>query len=174
MAIAKIGNFDTAEDLLPGAPAPDPEITVEEQATIHDFKELVEPTGVAPDPPRCVLAKLKQRDLMWRWLSEPSCKKLGMRMYETYSATQKDRDAINSGKDAAAGVKVDVENRVRWLDDAFLAVIPRRYFVQRQAIKRQRIKDLTKLSRDARALREAALRAGAKITDFSVEDDDVR
>ena len=164
-----IGRFVDAE-VLPGEPAPDTVVTEEERATVHDFNELVEPLGVAPDPPRCVLIKLKQRDLVWRWLSEPSCKKLGMRMYETYSATAKDRDAINSGRDAPAGVRVDAENKLKWLDDAFLAVIPRRYFLQRQAIKRQRIIDLTKKSRDPRPLKEAAARVGIK-ADFSSEDD---
>jgi hypothetical protein len=179
MGAPKIGSFDTADiavdALTPGAAAPDMEPTAEERSTIHDFNELFEPLGVAPEPPRCILAKLKSRDLVWRWLSEPSVNKIGKRMYEVYSPNAKERELINSGKDAPSGVKVDTENKVRWLDDAFLGVIPRRYYLQRQAMKRQRIIDLTKRSRDAGALKEAAGRAGAKVTDFTVEDDlDVR
>ena len=173
MATPNIGNFDPKE-LIPGGPAPDPEITPEEQSTVHDFRELTEPTGVAPNPPRCILAKFKSRDLVWRWFSEPSCKKLGLRMYETFSPDAKDREKINSGRDAPPGVRVDAENKLRWLDDAFLGVIPRRYYLQRQAIKRQRVKDLTRQSRSMDGLKEAANRAGARITDFSVEDEDVR
>ena len=143
--------------------APDPE-----PATVHDFVELVEPMGCAPEPPRCIMKDLKARDLVWRWLSEPSAKRLGMRMYETYSPSVKQRELINSGKDAPPGVRVNVENVVKWLDDAFLATIPRRYFVQRQAMKQERNAQQTKLSRDRSALQEAARRLGATV-DLSIK-----
>ncbi|MDR7528642.1 MAG: hypothetical protein QN130_12275 [Armatimonadota bacterium] len=101
--------------------------------------------------------------MVWRWLSEPAVRRLGMRMYETYSPTAEERELINSGRDAPPGVRVDEQNRVRWLDDAFLGVIPRRYFVVRQAQKAQRIKDVTARSRDFSALREAAARLGGRV-----------
>ena len=173
MAHPKIGRSwvspPSPEEAVPGGPAPDPVLVDDsERGTVYDFRELVEPLGVPPQPPTCVLKHLKSNDLVWRWLSEPSCKRLGMRMYETYSPTPDERKLISSGKDAPPGVRVDAENRVRWLDDCFLGVIPRRYFLQRQAMKRQRVKDLTARSRNPGALVEAATRAGAKVMDFDV------
>lgn len=156
------------ETLEPASPAPDKSPTPE-PATVHDFVELVEPVGVGPNPPKCILKKLKSRDLVWRWLSEPAMKRLGMRMYELWSVDDKDRALINSGRDAAPGVRVSAENTVRWLDDAFLGVIPRRYFLQRQAMKQARVLDQTKRSKELGGLKEAAGRAGARITDFEIK-----
>lgn len=147
------------EDSRPGGPAPD---ISDDGVKVEDFRELSTMNATVPDPPRCVLEHLKSRDLVWRWLSEPACKRLGMRMYETYSPDDRIRKLINSGKDAPAGVRVDAENRVRWMDDCFLGVIPRRYYLHRAELKRQRVKDLTKRSQDHAALREVAQRVGAK------------
>lgn len=164
MGNPKIGRrAPTALTVTPGDPAPDESPLVEE-ATVHDFRQLVKPVGSAPTPPRCILKKLKSRDLVWRWLSEPHVKRLGKRMYETYSADATERALINSGKDAPPGVRVDADNRVRWLDDAYLGTIPRRYFLQRQAMRAELNTLQTKASRNFEGFKEAARRVGAEVT----------
>lgn len=141
----------------PGDPVP-------ESPVVTDLRELVVPTGRPPDPPACVAKRLKERDLMWRWLSEPAVRRLGMRMYVAYSPTSEEREMINSGRDTPPGVHVDEQNRVKWMDDAFLGVIPRRLYLARQAQKSQRIADLTAASRDYSGLREAAARIGGRVS----------
>jgi len=168
MGNPKIGSFATKrstplptplpEDTRPGGPAPDPVIDKEDIGTVHDFVDLTEPLGVAPNPPRCLAKKFEQRDLVWRWLSEPQVDRLGLRMYTVYSPDAKERELINSGKDAPPGVRVDAENRVRWLDDAFLGVLNRRYFQERYDQKRKRVRDLTEASRNLSALKDKAAR----------------
>jgi hypothetical protein len=172
MATPRIG-----AGILPGTPEVKPGDETPTDAAVHetvesfgfDVKELLEPQGVAPDPPKCVLERLRREDKVWRWLSEPMCRRYTMRMYETFSPNARERELINSGKDTKPGVRVDAENRIKWLDDTFLGVIPRRLYLQRQALKRARIDDQTKKSRNQDAITEAARQAGAKITDFSVK-----
>lgn len=169
MAHPKIG-----ADLLPDTPTvkpgdevPDNISEVLEPYEI-DVKELMAPQGVAPTPPRCILERFRKNDLVWRWLSEPMCKRYTMRMYETVSPTSKERALINSGRDSAPGVRVDAENKIKWLDDTFLAAIPRRLYLQRQALKKQRRDDQTAKSRNTQAITEAARMAGAQVKDISV------
>lgn len=162
--------------ILPGTPEVKPgdetptDAAVHETAEIYGFdvRELLEPQGVAPQPPKCILEDLRKRDLVWRWLSEPMCRRYTMRMYETYSPNARQRELINSGKDSAPGVRVDPENRIKWLDDTFLAVIPRRLYLQRQALKKQRRDTQTEKSRNTMAVTEAARMAGAKVQEVKV------
>lgn len=170
-----MGNPRIGAGLLPGTPAvkPGDEVPDSMPDTTEmygfDVKHLMEPQGVAPDPPKCILERLRKEDKVWRWLSEPMCRRHTMRMYEAVSPNARERQLIDSGKDAPPGVRVDEQNRIKWLDDTFLGAIPRRLFLARQAIKGQRIVDLTKKSRNTEAIKEAARMAGAKITDFGVQ-----
>ena len=129
---------------------------------------VLENLADAPLAPRCIREKLARDNKVYRWVSRPTVKFMGMRQYTTYSADAEDRKTINDG-DAPAGVYVDAENKVCWRDDAWLAWIPRK-----QHDERVRAKDFLKNAQTDRAfntqkeaLGEMARRVGAKL-DLSV------
>jgi hypothetical protein len=122
-----------------------------------------------PDPPKCVMEWCRSRDLVWRWLSYPSVKHLGMRGYMAYSATADIRKKMKHG-DCPPTQDIDVSNKLVWREDAFLGVIPRRLHEARARSKAQRTIDQTKLAKgQADNLREVARRAGGKIVEYNVE-----
>lgn len=122
-----------------------------------------------PDPPKCVMEWCKARDLVWRWMSYPAAKHLGMRGYVALSVNKDMRRKMRSG-DCPATIDIDVTNKLVWREDAFLGVIPRRLFEAKQKAKRQKTIDQTKLAKgQADNLKEIASRAGGKIVEYSVE-----
>jgi hypothetical protein len=121
--------------------------------------------------PRCIKAYCEARDLVWRWLSYPNVKARGMRNYVALSVTPELRKRIKMG-DCPATVDIDVSNKLTWREDAFLGVMPRRLHEKIQDSKKQRVVEQTKLARGGHGglMREAAARAGAKISDYRVEE----
>lgn len=119
------------------------------------------PFGDVPAPPASILRKLATQDRVWRWLSTPQVKKNGMRNYETYSPDPEDRDAIDRGR-CAAGLAISTDNRVTWREDAWLATIPRKRWLERQAERRRRTDQQSRLAKSPEPLAAVADRLGAK------------
>lgn len=116
-----------------------------------------------PDPPKCIMDDLKSRDLKWRWMSKPFVKTHGLRQYTTYSPSAEQRKKIKNG-DAPPAVDVDVENKVTWREDSFLATIPRRQFMIRRILAKQRVQNQNDLAKsNILALKEKARSAGVKL-----------
>lgn len=69
-----------------------------------------------------------------------------------------------NGGDCAPGVYHKEDNTIRWLDDAFLGVTPRRLLEHRQRIVRENTIDQTKkAARPSEALQEMVERVGGKL-----------
>lgn len=116
-----------------------------------------------PAPPRCIQEHCQRADWVWRWMSPSAIKYFGMRGYVAYSPDKDVRQKIKDG-DCPASIYVDVENKVRWREDSFLAVTPRRLYEARQAAKRQRTDNQTRVAREAApGLRELSNRAGVSV-----------
>ena len=134
--------------------------------------EFMDVNQKIPDPPKVVMDWCKKYDLVWRWLSYPAVKHLGMRGYVALSVTKEMRKKMRSG-DCPATVDIDVSNKLVWREDAFLGVTPRKLFEARRRSKQQMTIDQTKLAKgQADSLRDMARRAGGKIVEYSVEQTD--
>ena len=138
-----------------------------------DEYEFQDPTLVAvPDPPRCIQERLRRENKVWRWLSIPQTRKMGLRGYVVVSPDAKERHRIDTGRDTPVGVSVDEQNRIVWREDGFLAAIPQRLYDQRQRSKRMRTDAQTGLAKSREAFDEGIRRAGgqpAKDHPFTVE-----
>jgi hypothetical protein len=162
------------DQLKPGDPAPEVEAyTVADTQTVMsgDLTDLtfLNPMTRPPDPPACIMERLKKEDKVWRWMGKAMVRKLGMRMYETISPTAKERELIDRGQGTEGGIRVGEDNVIYWWEDAFLAAIPRKYYLMRRAAKQRLTEEQSKKARDTAALREAAARAGTKIEYRTVE-----
>ena len=150
MAVPRIGR-DTFKDL----PLP---TVAESEASVYGMDlsdlELDEPLGRAPDPPKCIQERLRREEKVWRWVSKPTVKYMGMRQYLTVSPTSEERDKIKNG-DCPGGVDVDVENKITWREDAWLAAIQRRLHERRVMQKFIRTNDQTKVALSTEQLKEA-------------------
>ena len=162
-------------------PAPEPVVAPPPPVTVHDTilsmdlteYDLEGPTvhEAVPPPPKCIQRRLELGDRVWRWLSKPHVAKKGMRQYTAYSPTSEDRLAMERG-DCPAGVHVSVDNRLCWGEDAFLGILPRRFYEQRQAELAKLNKRTIVDSRRTDALDELAARGGFKAPKIEVSDDD--
>lgn len=156
-------------------PAPEPSPTTAHE-TVMGFEiteyDIEGPTAHerVPDPPKIIQRKLKGRDLVWRWMSTPQTRRHGMRQYTAYSLDQEDRIAIQKG-DCPGGVHINVDNRLCWGEDAFLATVPRRFYEARQRELAKINERAIQASRNREALTEAALRMGFKRPFVKVEED---
>jgi hypothetical protein len=152
----------------PGEPVPD-EAHAEIMGMDLQELELLNPTLTrAPEPPKCVMKRLRRSDHVWRWLSTPHVKFAGMRNYQTVSPTEEEKRKIDDG-DAQAGVFVSPDNRICWREDSWLAAIPRRLYELRQAQRRMRTTEQTKRSLSPDALTETISRMGGKVSEYAVD-----
>jgi hypothetical protein len=122
-----------------------------------DVEELWNRDGI-PSPPKSILAKFKSGDKEWRWLSKPYIDRGGgWRGYEAYSPDAADRALIERGR-CAPGIRISVDNLIRWNEDAFLGVIPGRLARERRRRTRDRTIDQTKTSRNPERFKEEVAR----------------
>jgi hypothetical protein len=135
---------------------------------MHDLS-VENPFDDVPNPPKSLMARLSKRDLVWRWLSVPMVRKRGTRGWTVYSPDGEDRQAMAKG-DCPPGVRVDVENKLCWREDAFLGVMPRQLHDLKQAEIQKRTRAQSERTRDHGALDDAAKRARGKITTYSVQE----
>lgn len=125
--------------------------------------------GGVPDPPKIVLEHLRQRDLVWRWLSTVQVKYHGLRDYVQYSLSGAERDWI--ALHAAFGWRVGVDNGLWWHEGNFLGAAPRARVEARRRMVRRRTDEQTKTSHQPLpAYQEAVARAGGKIQYYTVEE----
>ena len=125
--------------------------------------------GAVPTPPQVVLDEIRRRDQVWRWLSTVQVKYHGMRDYEQYSLSEKERAWIQSHP--AFGWRVGVDNALWWHEGNFLGVAPRQRVDARQRVTRRRTDEQTKAShRPTQAYQDSVARAGGKIAYHTVEE----
>jgi hypothetical protein len=122
-----------------------------------------------PNPPKALMKRLTEKELVWRWLSVPQVRKRGTRGWTVYSPDTEDRTAMAKG-DCPAGVRVDVENKLCWREDAFLGVMPRRLHELYQGEIAKRTAAQSARVRDRQGLDELAARAKGKITNYTVQE----
>jgi hypothetical protein len=136
-----------------------------ESSGIWDMHDLsVEtPFEDVPNPPKALCDRLRSRDLVWRWLSVPMVRKRGTRGWTVYSPDAEDRQAMARG-DCPPGIRIDVENKLCWREDAFLGVMPRRLQERYQLELKKRTDAQSTNARDQRQLQDLAERAGAKVS----------
>ncbi len=135
---------------------------VEPGSRVYEMHDLERRANASmPNPPKCIQARLKRGDMVWRWHADKMAQRLGMRGYETVSPTAEERNAIDRG-DCAPGVRVHADNRIMYLDDAFLVAIPRKQYLHRMALKRERVIEQTNISRNSAGLAAQAARYGGK------------
>ncbi len=173
MGEPKIGRRDVVEPIEPEAPLPATAAEAEMSAEVlygYAMTHYAEPTPGSPSPPLCVQEHLKRLDHKWRWLSLPGVKRHGMRGFVTYSPAGEITKKIRAG-DCPPGVYIDAENKLCWLDDAWLASQPRKLFDYRAAMVRKRIQEQTELSKNADQLKELARRAGGKLSQFDIQEE---
>jgi len=159
----------SAEELGPGD-----QMSAEEHASLYgmDVDELamLDPflTNV-PTPPKCIVKRLEQEDMVYRWLSPAQVKYSGMRGYITVSPTPGERKRIDEGRDTPPGVSIDEQNRIRWREDSWLGKMPRKLAMIRKRQHALRTIDQTKRALDTESLREGMARMGAKVTHAEIE-----
>ena len=125
--------------------------------------------GGVPEPPKIVLEHLRQRDLVWRWLSTEQVKYHGMRDYAGYALSATERAWIQSH--VALGWRLGVDNLLWWHEGSFLGAAPRARVEARQRMTRRRTNEQTKASHQPlAAYQEAVKRAGGKIMYHTVEE----
>ena len=164
----KIGRaVGTPAELTPALPGSEPDSVVYGMEV--EDRELLAPLGQVPPPPACILQRFPPGEYVWRWLSVSGVRAHGSRNYVTVSPTARERDLIDSGRDQPPGVHVDAENKVKWREDAWLAVIPRRLYERRVKEKRARTAAQTALSKDRSPLAEAMARHGGTLREYSVD-----
>ena len=142
-----------------------------ESAGIWDMHDLdVEnPFEEIPNPPKSLMKRLQSKDLVWRWLSVPMVRKKGTRGWTVYSPDSEDRTALARGE-CPAGVRIDVENKLCWREDAFLGVMPRKLHEMYQNAITKRTREQSARTRDRQGLDELAARAKGKITNYTVQE----
>ena len=133
----------------------DPKVTVEKEYEIEDLASL---DGV-PNPPKGILETLEREGKVWRWLSKGHVERRSMRGYETYSATPADRELCRRD----GRFRVDVENKLCWGQDGFLAVMSRTQYERRAAMRRRLSEEQTAASKNFGQLREHAGRIGSDL-----------
>lgn len=138
-------NFD--ETPVPEPPPPTAEGAAMAEIYGMDLDHLFQPLTRPPDPPPFITRD--RPDRVWRWLSKPQVKYMGMRNYKAYSPTSEERAKIDAGIETPSGVFMDAENKVCWRDDSFLGWIERRLWEARQLQRRARTETQTNLAKQS-------------------------